>query len=402
MPRAHLAAVAAGSSNAARRARGSDVSRIPRFLHGNLVKALIMDCPRTASRTLRTSLLTAAAVAAAASLAASPLAACVPTGTAPAYDAGAKGPAKANVKQSPDVMTELFEDNFDRAPKPNVAPSAATTPASTLTSAASSSGPTNAATASTMPVRPTARPALIPFRDDGGTGPRGRMGSLWGESATDAGADSAKPVPNPFSTLPAATATSPVLPTPLDETGIGPNWKQTSLGAWRIENGKLCGKSAKNQGIWLARTLPINARIEFEATAQTPDGDLKAELWGDGISAATTVSYTNATSYLTILGGWKNTFHVLARVNEHAADRKQIKIDHESDDPRAQMVSSNQPYRFKVERSDGHTVRWSVNGTEYLAYDDPEPLAGIGHDHFGFNNWEVKVCFDNVRVTPLP
>ena len=26
---------------------------------------------------------------------------------------------------------------------------------------------------------------------------------------------------------------------------------------------------------------------------------------------------------------------------------------------------------------------------------------GVGHDHFGFNDWEVKVCFDNVKVTPL-
>jgi len=29
-------------------------------------------------------------------------------------------------------------------------------------------------------------------------------------------------------------------------------------------------------------------------------------------------------------------------------------------------------------------------------------LTGVGHDHFGFNDWDVKVCFDNVRVVPLP
>ena len=28
-------------------------------------------------------------------------------------------------------------------------------------------------------------------------------------------------------------------------------------------------------------------------------------------------------------------------------------------------------------------------------------FAGQGHDHFGFNEWEAKVCFDNVKVTPL-
>ena len=30
-------------------------------------------------------------------------------------------------------------------------------------------------------------------------------------------------------------------------------------------------------------------------------------------------------------------------------------------------------------------------------FTDPEPLSGPGHDHFGFNDWEVPVCFDNVK-----
>ena len=59
-------------------------------------------------------------------------------------------------------------------------------------------------------------------------------------------------------------------------------------------------------------------------SAQTADGDLKAEYWGDGRSFATSLSYTNATSYLTIFGGWHNKFHVLARINEHGGDRKEI------------------------------------------------------------------------------
>jgi hypothetical protein len=37
-----------------------------------------------------------------------------------------------------------------------------------------------------------------------------------------------------------------------------------------------------------------------------------------------------------------------------------------------------------------------------LSWNDPQPLAGVGHDHFGFNDWDVKVCFDNVKVVPLP
>ena len=146
----------------------------------------------------------------------------------------------------------------------------------------------------------------------------------------------------------------------------------------------------------------MNARIEFDAVSDIADGDIKAEIWGDGRSAATGISYTNATSYLTIFGGWHNQFHVLARINEHGTDRKEIKVDKTSDDPTEKPVTAGQIYRFKIERTDGKTVKWAVNGVDMLAYADPSPLVGTGHDHFGFNDWEAKVCFDNVKVTPLP
>jgi len=182
----------------------------------------------------------------------------------------------------------------------------------------------------------------------------------------------------------------------------GPDWVQTAPGIWHIEAGRLCGEHAKNHGIWLKRGLPVNARIEFDAVSLSPDGDLKAEFWGDGRSAATSLSYTNATSYLTIFGGWHNKFHVLARINEHGSDRKEITVDPNSDDAREKPVEPGQVYHFKVERADGRSVRWWVNGNEMLTYSDSAPLAGPGHDHFGFNDWDVKVCFDSVRVVPLP
>ena len=81
------------------------------------------------------------------------------------------------------------------------------------------------------------------------------------------------------------------------------------------------------------------AKFQDDGTIQKTDqGDLKAEVWGDDRSYATGTSYTNATSYLTILGGWKNTMHVLARLNEHGTDRKEIKVDKDSDDPREHAV----------------------------------------------------------------
>jgi hypothetical protein len=185
-----------------------------------------------------------------------------------------------------------------------------------------------------------------------------------------------------------------------DRAVIGADWSSTGA-AWRIEGGRLCVERARNHGIWLRRRLPTNARIEFDAMSTSPEGDLKAELWGDGHSAADSISYNDATSYLTIFGGWKNSFHVLARIDEHAPDRPQVPLDDGSDDLRAKKVVPGRSYHFKVVRDDGRTVRWLVDDLEILTYPDPKPLTGQGHDHFGFNDWDVHVCFDNLVITPL-
>jgi hypothetical protein len=185
-----------------------------------------------------------------------------------------------------------------------------------------------------------------------------------------------------------------------DRAELGPDWNALSP-AWKIQNGKLCTHGAHNKGAWLVRRLPVNARVEFDAYAESAEGDLKVELWGDGMTGATARSYVNATSYLAILGGWNNTKHVLARLNEHGEGRLEIDVDPQNDDERMRAVARGQPYHFKVERADGKKVEWSVNGVVYFDFTDPEPLAGAGHEHFAFNDWDAPVCFDNLKVTPL-
>jgi len=181
---------------------------------------------------------------------------------------------------------------------------------------------------------------------------------------------------------------------------LGADWNATGPG-WSLKEGRLCVSNAHNHPAWLRRRLPLNARIEFEATSASPDGDLKAEAWGDGHSAASGNSYTNATSYLVIFGGWKNSLHVLARLDEHGADRKMVHVEPGETDPRAQPVLPDRAYRFKIERTDGKTVRYFVDEIEISSMKDPSPLTGDGHDHFGFNDWEVPACFDNLTITPL-
>lgn len=185
-----------------------------------------------------------------------------------------------------------------------------------------------------------------------------------------------------------------------ERKALGPAWHATSP-AWRIEDGQLCGQNAKNHPVWLMRHLPANARVEFDAVSHSDDGDIKAEIWGDGRSAADAASYDDATSYIAIFGGWKNTRHVLARLDEHAADRKELAVVADSDDPRTQPVVAGRTYRFRIERDDEKSVRFSVDGVLIHTFVDDAPLLGVSHQFFGFNDWAVKVCFDNVRVTPL-
>ncbi|APS00570.1 hypothetical protein [Pajaroellobacter abortibovis] len=187
-------------------------------------------------------------------------------------------------------------------------------------------------------------------------------------------------------------------PPPFD---LARDWRQNEERTWSVKEGWLCAVHARNHGIWLKRTLPANARIEFDAVSSSSDGDLKVEAWGDGRSGATSVSYMDATSYLLILGGWKNSLHVLARINEHGEDRKEIVVRPSSSDLREQPVIPGKVYHFYIERTDGKTVRWQVNGVDLFAWTDPEPLVGDGHDHFGFNDWDAQVCFDNLRIEPL-
>jgi hypothetical protein len=182
---------------------------------------------------------------------------------------------------------------------------------------------------------------------------------------------------------------------------LGPNWRATSP-VWQVTGGRLCGENARNHPVWLARRLPKNARVEFQALSHSPEGDIKAEFWGDGQSAATAVSYTDATSYLTIFGGWKNTYHVLARIDEHARSRQEIKLGPAGADVTHSAIIPDRLYQFQVERRDGRTVRWLVDGMDLLKYADDDPLLGPGHEHLGFNDWQVRVCFDNLRVAPLP
>ncbi len=170
---------------------------------------------------------------------------------------------------------------------------------------------------------------------------------------------------------------------------LGDAWNNTG-GSYRIVDGQLVVDGARNKPLWLKGTLPRDVSIEFDVKSDSPDGDIKAEVFGDGVSKAESVSYT-ATSYVVIFGGWKNSLNVLARMDEHGDDRVV--------GPPYKVVPGR-TYRMKIERRGGTITAW-VDDHELVSMTDPDPLYGPGHDHFGFNNWQAKLTFDNLRVKPL-
>ncbi len=170
---------------------------------------------------------------------------------------------------------------------------------------------------------------------------------------------------------------------------LGDHWHNTG-GRYRIRDGWLNVQGARNRPLWLRRRLPRDVRIEFDVRSESPQGDIKVEVFGDGSSRATTESYT-ATSYVVIFGGWNNSLNIIARMDEHAEDR--------AVGPR-RPVEPGRTYHMVIERR-GSRITATVDGEELVHMDDPDPLEGRGHDHFAFNDWEADLWFDNLRITPL-
>lgn len=174
-----------------------------------------------------------------------------------------------------------------------------------------------------------------------------------------------------------------------DRRQIGELYNNTG-GPWSIRDGELHVKGARNRPLWLERTLPRNVRIDFDVRSESPEGDIKVEVFGDGVSRAESQSYT-ATSYVVILGGWGNSLNVIARLDEHGDDRVV--------GPK-KKIEPGKTYHVKIER-EGDTLTVWLDGEELMKMGDSDPLYGRGHDHFAFNNWESELYFDNLEIEPL-
>ena len=177
-----------------------------------------------------------------------------------------------------------------------------------------------------------------------------------------------------------------------ERADVGPDWHATG-GSYALVNGALNAVGAHNRPLWLRRALPRDAVIELDAWSTSPDGDIKVELYGDGKSYDPNKGGYTATSYVAVMGGWKNSKSQIARMDEHGKDIVSRA---------APKVEPNKKYHWKFVRKGGR-LDWFVDDMEtpFLTLEDPEPLEGAGHQHFAVGNWETDTWFDNLRVTPL-
>lgn len=188
-------------------------------------------------------------------------------------------------------------------------------------------------------------------------------------------------------------------------------------GHWRTVGGELLSPGVKNNPLWLKASLPQDAVVEFDVRSESPAGDIKVEIFGDGSD--------HASGYVLIHGGWNNSLSIIARRDEHGLSLEKLRseaqrVARQRQLPSADLVQTGvfrpdtrmrveanpfpvqqgRKYHWRIERR-GALLRWSIDGQLFMQFDDPFPLSGKRHDRFGFSSWESQLYFDNLSIAPL-
>ena len=201
-----------------------------------------------------------------------------------------------------------------------------------------------------------------------------------------------------------------------DPMTVSTNYWSTG-GHYRTVGGWLLSPGVKNNPLWLKAKLPQNVAVEFDARSQSPEGDIKVEIFGDGTD--------HASGYVLIHGGWNNQMSIIARLDEHGASLNQLNQDALRIAAEKKLSSASlkdtgvfthytrmrveanpypvqlgRTYRWRIERR-GSMLTWFIDGQKFMEFDDPFPLYGEKNNRFGFSSWEAQLYFDNLKVEAL-
>jgi hypothetical protein len=175
-----------------------------------------------------------------------------------------------------------------------------------------------------------------------------------------------------------------------ERADLGPDWRDTG-GKLRLVDGRLAARGGHNHPVWLRKRLPRDVAIEFDANPTSEDGDIRITLFGDGKSANASDGSCGSSGYALIFGAMKNSMSEICREQQPANGHAKARADWK--------VVPGRTYHYYITRV-GDTVDWYVDGLDMLAFHDPKPLAGPGHEYFAFDSWESEVFFDNLTIGP--
>jgi len=164
-----------------------------------------------------------------------------------------------------------------------------------------------------------------------------------------------------------------------DRESLGPNWFPSG-GDWKLRDGYVYTTFSNNMPLFLNVDLPADVVVEVDIYSELRIVDSKIELMTDG--------RTHQSGYVFIFGGWENKMSVIARLDEHGADRKVKKPT---------GVKGMTTYRWRIEKK-GSALKWFIDGELYMSYRDRKPLDGPGHNRLGFGNWHNQIRFDNLKI----
>jgi len=175
-----------------------------------------------------------------------------------------------------------------------------------------------------------------------------------------------------------------------DREDLGSDWRDSG-GHYAIVSGELAAKSARHHPLWLRRKLQRDLSLEFDVRTTSLEGDIRIVLFGDGKSANPDTSGCQSTGYELVFGGGKNKRSELCRGGEKGGGHQRVRTDW--------PMTPGMTYHFYITRKAG-LVAWYIGGHDMMAWDDPHPLAGPGHESFGFDGGESEVFFDNLVIGP--
>jgi hypothetical protein len=175
-----------------------------------------------------------------------------------------------------------------------------------------------------------------------------------------------------------------------DREELGSDWRDSG-GHYAIVNGEVAARNVRHHPLWLRKKLQHDLSLEFDVRTTSSEGDIRVVIFGDGKSANPDSVACQSTGYELVLGGGKNKRSELCRGDEQGGGHRRVRTDW--------PITPGMVYHFYITRRGG-LLSWYIGGHDMMAWDDPNPLAGAGHDYFGFDGGESEVFFDNLVIAP--